>query len=66
MCYSNAPIQPENWPDVSSADSASNQAVDIFLPYDPEKELWYSQENEGGDNLPNPVAVVVAACGRAL
>ena len=54
MCYSNASIQPENWPNVSSADPASDQTVDIFLPYDPEKELWYSEENEGDDNSPEP------------
>ncbi len=52
MCYSNAPIRPENWPNVSSADPASDKAVDIFLPYDPEKELWYNDKNEGDDNLP--------------
>ena len=54
MCYSNAPIKPENWPNVSSADPASDQTVDIFLPYDPEKEMWYYEENEGDDNLPEP------------
>jgi hypothetical protein len=54
MCYSNTPIKPENWPNVSSADPASDKAVDIFLPYDPEKEMWYYEENEGDDNLPEP------------
>ena len=54
MCYSNAPIKPENWPNVSSADPASDQAVDIFLPFDPEEETWYYEENEGDDNLPEP------------
>jgi hypothetical protein len=54
MCYSNPPIIPENWPNVSSAEPASNQAVDIFLPYDPAKEIWYDQENEGHANLPEP------------
>jgi hypothetical protein len=45
---------PENWPSVSSADPASGQPVDIFLPYDSEKEVWYDDENEGDDNLPEP------------
>jgi hypothetical protein len=54
MCYSNAPIEPENWPNVSSADPASDKAVDIFSPYDPEKEVWYYEEDEGDDNLPEP------------
>ncbi|MGD0896978.1 MAG: hypothetical protein ABR915_04020 [Thermoguttaceae bacterium] len=54
VCYSNAPIKPENWPGVSSADPASDQAVDIFLPYDPEEETWQYEENEGDDNLPEP------------
>jgi hypothetical protein len=54
MCYSNAPIKPENWPNVSLADPASDQAVDIFLPYDPEEEVWYYEENERHDKLPEP------------
>jgi len=54
MCYSNAPIKPENWPHVSSADPASDQAVDIFMPYDPEVETWFYEEKEGGENLPEP------------
>ena len=54
MCYSNAPIKPENWPNVSSADPASDQAVDIFLPYNPEEEMWYYEENERDGNLPEP------------
>ena len=54
MCYSNAPINPENWPNVSSADPASDRSVDIFLPYDPKEEIWYDEENEGDDNLPEP------------
>ena len=49
MCYSNAPIKPENWPNVSSADPRSDETVDILLPYDPEKEMWYYEENEGDD-----------------
>jgi hypothetical protein len=28
--------------------------VDIFLPYDPEKEIWYYEENEGDANPPEP------------
>ena len=58
MCYSNAPIKPENWPNVSSADPASNQAVDIFLPYNAEEETWYYEENEGDKNLPEPRGAV--------
>ena len=54
MGYCNAPIKPEKWPNVSSADSASDQAVDIFLPYDPEEEMWYYEENERDDDLPEP------------
>jgi len=54
MCYSNAPIKPEKWPNVSSADPAPDQAVDIFLPYDPAEEIWYYEENEGDDNLLEP------------
>ncbi len=54
MCYSNAPIKPENWPNVSSADPRSDETVDILLPYDPEKEMWYYEENEGDKNLPEP------------
>jgi hypothetical protein len=54
MCYSNAPIEPEKWPNVASADPASDCTVDIFLPYDPEKEMWYYEENERDDNLPEP------------
>jgi hypothetical protein len=54
MCYSNAPMKPENWPKVSSADPASGQLTDIFLPYDPEQEMWYYEENEGGGRLPEP------------
>ena len=54
MCYSNVPIGPENWPHVSSADPASDQAVDIFLPYDPEKEIWYYEEKEGDDDVIEP------------
>jgi hypothetical protein len=54
MCYSNAPLKPENWPTVSSAHPASSPAADIFLPYDPEKEIWYYEENEGDENLPEP------------
>jgi hypothetical protein len=62
LCYSNAPVKPENWPNVSSADPASGQAVDIFLPYDPEEEMWYCEEKEGDDNLPEPRGV----CGGGL
>jgi hypothetical protein len=54
MCYSNAPIQPENWPVEFRADPTSDPAVDIFLPYDPEKEMWYSEEERGKDNLIDP------------
>jgi hypothetical protein len=54
MCYSNAPIKPENWPKVSSADPASDPTVDVFLPYDPEEEKWYYEENEADANLPEP------------
>ena len=28
--------------------------MDIFLPYDSEREIWYDQENEGNANLPEP------------
>lgn len=52
ICYCNAPIKPENWPNLSSADPASDRAVDIFLPFDPEEEMWYYEENEEDDNLP--------------
>ena len=31
MCYSNAPVKPENWPNVSWADPASDRGVDIFF-----------------------------------
>ncbi|MHB9046787.1 MAG: hypothetical protein ACYC35_12670 [Pirellulales bacterium] len=54
MCYSNAPIKPDHWPKVFSPDPVSDQAVDIFLPYDPEKEIWHYEENKRGDNLPEP------------
>jgi hypothetical protein len=54
MCYSNPPIMPENWPNVSSADPSPGKLVDIFLPYDPEKEVWYDDENQGNDSLPEP------------
>jgi len=54
MCYSNDPIKPENWPNVASPDPAADQAVDIFLPYAPEEEMWYYEENEGDDNLIEP------------
>jgi len=54
MCYSNPPIIPGNWPEVSSTDPPSGGTVDIFLPYDPAKEIWYDPENEGNANLPEP------------
>ena len=57
MCYCNAPIKPANWPNVSSADPASDQAVDIFLPFDPEEEMWHYEEDEENDNLPEPRGV---------
>jgi hypothetical protein len=57
MCYSNAPIKPEKWPSVSSADPASDRGVDIFLPFDPEVETWYYEETEGDDTLPEPRGV---------
>jgi len=62
MCYSNAPIEPQNWPTVSSADPASDRGVDIFLRFDPEEETWYYEENERDDNLPEPRGL----CGGGL
>jgi hypothetical protein len=57
MCYSNSPLQAENWPRVSAADPASNQTVDIFLPFDPEEEMWYCEEKAGDDNPAEPRGV---------
>jgi hypothetical protein len=57
LCYSNTLIEPDNWPKTFSAEPASDQAVDIFLPCDPEAETWYYEENEGDDNLPEPRGV---------
>ena len=54
MCYSNAPVKPEEWPKASSADPAFDRGVDIFLPFDPEEETWHYEENEGDGNLPEP------------
>ncbi|MHB8900578.1 MAG: hypothetical protein ACYC6Y_17635 [Thermoguttaceae bacterium] len=54
MCYSNTPMEPENWPHLSSTDLAPHQAVDIFLPYDPEKEMWHYEESEGDNNVIEP------------
>jgi hypothetical protein len=62
MCYSNAPVKPEKWPNVSSADPASDRGVDVFLPFDPEEETWHYEENEGDDNLPEPRGL----CGGGL
>jgi hypothetical protein len=54
LCYSNAPIMPENWLKVSSPDPAPDPAVDIFLPYDPEKEIWHYEEHGQDDSVPEP------------
>jgi hypothetical protein len=54
MCYCNSPIKPENWPNVSSDYPASDNTVDIFLPFDPEVETWFYEESEGYANLPEP------------
>jgi hypothetical protein len=54
MCYSNVPMTPEDWPNLPSTDPASRQAVDVFLPYDPEEEIWHYEESEKDDTLPEP------------
>jgi hypothetical protein len=54
MCYSDAPISPDNWPNVPSADPPSKQALDIFLPYDPGEDHWYCEKNEGHETVPEP------------
>jgi hypothetical protein len=59
MCYSNAPVRPENWPNVSPADPASDRGVDIVLPFDPEEEVWYYEGDQRDDNLPEPRGLCV-------
>jgi hypothetical protein len=54
VCYSNAPIKSKDWPNVPLTDPASRQTVDIFLPYDPEEEVWYYEENERHGKVPEP------------
>ena len=54
MCYSHAPLNPDNSPSVSSADPPFDKSVDIFLPYNRWETTWYCEEHEGNVHGPEP------------